>query len=435
MEGSEIVVVVGGGGREHSLARRLKGEAGVREVHAWPGNAGMAHDGIICHAAGDVMDFAGIGALALQVGAEMVVVGPEGPLVGGLVDYFKAAPELQGVTVVGPSKSGAQLEGSKTFAKAFMKRHGIPTARYQSFDASQAELAEAYISTLRAPYVIKADGLAAGKGVAICETLGDALATMHSYFEGRFAEASKRIVIEEYLAGTELSVFVVTDGRGGYVLLPEAKDYKRIGEGDTGPNTGGMGAVSPVPFADSRFMENVIQRIIEPTLKGLQSDCIDYQGFIFFGLIRLHDGGAPYVIEYNARMGDPETQVVMPRLDESLLEIFRAMSKGTLGQRKARCKPGACVTVTLAADGYPEKPRKGMGLTVSSKEVPSGGHIIYSGVSSGAEGVLQVSGGRVVSACGDGSDLAEAAARAYQTAGAVQFEGKYMRTDIARDVL
>lgn len=434
MKESGIVVVVGSGGREHAFARRFKGEAGVREVYAWPGNAGMAREGIICRGAGNVMDFAGIGALALEVGAEMVVVGPEGPLVGGIADYFNSEPKLRNIKVVGPTKKGALLEGSKTFAKNFMQRHGIPTARYQSFHASRAAAAQSFLATLRAPYVIKADGLAAGKGVAICESLREAQATLSSYFEGKFAEASQRVVIEEFLSGRELSVFVVTDGKGGYVLLPEAKDYKRIGEGDTGLNTGGMGAVSPVPFADGRFMDNVIKRIIEPTLSGLQSEAIDYQGFIFFGLIRLEDG-SPYVIEYNARMGDPETQAVLPRLDESLLEMLRAATRGTLGRRGAKCIPSPCVTVTLAAAGYPEKPQKGMEVTVRESEVPQGGHIIYSGVSSVAGSGLRVSGGRVVSACGAGSNLAEAAAVAYRTAGAVRFEGKYMRNDIARDVI
>lgn len=434
MKESGVIVVVGNGGREHSFARRFKGEAGVREVYAWPGNAGMELEGIICHGAGDVMDFAGIGAFALEVGAEMVVVGPEGPLVGGISDYFNSEPKLRDIKVVGPTKKGAQLEGSKTFAKDFMLRHGIPTARYKSFAASQAAAAQSFLASLHAPYVIKADGLAAGKGVAICETLHEAQSTLRSYFEGKFAEASQRVVIEEFLSGKELSVFIITDGKGGYVLLPEAKDYKRIGEGDTGLNTGGMGAVSPVPFADGRFMDKVIKRIITPTLNGLQSEAIDYRGFIFFGLIRLEDG-SPYVIEYNVRMGDPETQVVLPRLDESLLDILRASTRGTLGHRSAKCISSACVTVTLSAAGYPEKPQKGMEVMVHEREVPLGGHIIYSGVSSNASSGVRVNGGRVVSACGAGSNLAEAAATAYKTAEAVRFEGKYIRSDIAQDVI
>lgn len=434
MKESGIVVIVGSGGREHALARRLKGEEGVRAVHAWPGNAGMARDGIVCHSAGNAMDFAGLGKLALEIGAEMVIVGPEGPLVGGIADYFETSPSLRGITVVGPSKKGAQLEGSKAFAKAFMLRHGIPTARYQSFDASQADAAETFLATLPAPFVIKADGLAAGKGVAICETLREAKATLKSYFGGRFAEASKRVVIEEFLSGRELSVFVLTDGHGGYILLPEAKDYKRVGDGDTGPNTGGMGAVSPVPFADEQFMASVIARIVEPTLRGLQADAIEYRGFIFFGLIRLANGD-PYVIEYNARLGDPETQVVLPRLDESLLEMLRAMRNGTLGHREARCAPSACVTVTLAAEGYPEKPRMGMKIAVNLDDAPRDGHIIYSGVTAAPDGEELVSGGRVVSACGSGPSLHAAAACAYRTAAAVRFEGMYMRGDIAQDVI
>lgn len=434
MNNSGVVVVVGSGGREHALARRLRNEPAVTEVHAWPGNAGMAKDGIICHGAGSVMDFAGIGALALATKAEMVVVGPEGPLVEGIANYFAEDNGLRDVMLVGPSKEGARLEGSKSFAKAFMQRHGIPTARYESFDASQAEEALRFLRTMRAPYVIKADGLAAGKGVAICQTLGEAEEMLRSYFDGKFAEASSRVVIEEFLSGIEVSVFIVTDGEGNYVLLPEAKDYKRLGEGDKGPNTGGMGSVSPVPFADDSFMESVVTRIVKPTLDGLREENIDYKGFIFFGLIRLEDG-SPYVIEYNARMGDPETQAVLPRLDESLFEIFRAMRCGALGQRKAKCTHDACVSVTLAAAGYPEAPRKGMRIDVDDANVPANGHVIYSGVTSKEGGVLYVNGGRVISACGAGATIEAAAACAYRTAEAVNFDGKYMRRDVTQDVI
>lgn len=431
---SGVVIVVGSGGREHAIAQRLLGEAEVRAVHAWPGNLGMALDGVICHSSGDIMDFAGIGMLAKSVGAEMVIIGPEGPLVGGVADYFRNDFSLRSVALIGPSRQGAQLEGSKSFAKEFMQRHGIPTARYRSFDASQSVVAKAFLRELEAPYVIKADGLAAGKGVAISATLEEAESTLDSYFGGRFAEASSRVVIEEFLEGIELSVFVVTDGRGGYVLLPEAKDYKRIGENDTGLNTGGMGSVSPVKFADEAFMDRVVREVVRPTLVGLQKDYIDYKGFIFFGLMRLKSG-APYVIEYNARLGDPETQAVLPRLDESLMEILRLTAHGELECRTAKCVEASCVTVTLAAEGYPEGYRKGMRLSVDASAVPLGGSVVYAGVTAGPDGGLVTSGGRVASARGMGATLEEAAKCAYDTARAVHFAHQYMRNDITKDLL
>ena len=434
MRTGEIVIIVGGGGREHALGRRLKNELGVKEVHAWPGNAGMAEDGILCHTAASALDFEGIGRLATAIGAKMVIVGPEAPLVEGIADYFKGQESLRDVFVVGPTRVGAQLEGSKSFAKAFMLRHGIPTARYKSFEASQAGEAARFLADMHAPYVIKADGLAAGKGVAICATLEEAEATLRSFFGGKFAAASQRVVIEEFLEGKELSVFIVTDGRGGYVMLPEAKDYKRIGNGDTGANTGGMGSVSPVPFADDAFMRRVTLEVVEPTLAGLRADGIEYEGFLFFGLIRLRDG-SPYVIEYNARLGDPETQVVLPRLDESLLDILIAMKDKKLGQRSARCTGKACVSVTLAAAGYPEAPKKGMPITLDRALLPAESHVIYSGVASNGSGVLVANGGRVLSACGEGETILKAKENAYRAAEAVHFAEKYMRNDITLDVI
>lgn len=372
-------------------------------------------------------DFPAIEKFVADNAIDMIVVGNEDPLVAGIYDWFENNPVL----VIGPSKAGAALEGSKDFAKDFMTRHGIPTARYRSFDADNIEEGYKFLETLNPPYVLKADGLAAGKGVLIIDSLDEAKNSLKEMLDGMFGNASATVVIEEFLSGIECSVFVLTDGNGGYRVLPVAKDYKRIGEGDTGLNTGGMGAVSPVPFADAAFMGKVTDRIIEPTVKGLIEDGITYRGFIFLGLINV--GGEPMVIEYNVRMGDPETEVVMLRIASDLVELMKAAAEGNLGTLPLTTDPRAAVTVMMVSGGYPGSYPKGKVITGTDKVTDT--LLFHAGTAIDPEGRLITSGGRVIAASSYGDSISDALARSFKAVDTVDFDGKYFRRDIGRDLM
>ena len=422
------VLLLGSGGREHALAWKISQSSILDQLFIAPGNAGTRQFGKNIPLS--PIDFIAIKSFVLENNIDMVVVGPEEPLVLGIYDFFVGDAELYKIPVIGPSKYGAQLEGSKDFAKAFMNRHSIPTAKYATFTIENLEEGLTFLKNMKSPYVLKADGLAAGKGVLIIHDLDEAQAELKSMLQHeKFGEASKKVVIEQFLDGIELSVFIVTDGHS-FKLLPEAKDYKRIGEGDTGPNTGGMGAISPVPFADAAFMDKVHNRIIVPTVKGLKSEGIVYKGFVFFGLICVK--GDPYVIEYNCRMGDPETEVVIPRLKSDILDLFEGIASNTLSERDIQFIDKSAATVMMVAGGYPDVYEKGKQIYGLNSVVDS--LVFHAGTIADGPSVL-TSGGRVLAVTSYGKNIEVAIEKAYEAVSKISFEGAYYRKDLGQDVL
>ncbi len=422
------ILLLGSGGREAAIAWKLSQSPRTVKLYIAPGNGGTGRFGENVPGLSP-LDFDAVRDFVEKQAIDLLIVGNEDPLVAGIVDYFRAAGS--NLPIVGPETAGAALEGSKDFAKRFMERHGIPTARYRSFTADTLTDGYAFLETLTPPYVLKADGLAAGKGVLIIDNLEEARKALAEMLGGMFGKSSATVVIEEFLSGIECSVFVLTDGHGNYRILPVAKDYKRIGEGDTGLNTGGMGAVSPVVFADDEFMKKVEERIVRPTVDGLIADGIDYRGFIFLGLINV--GGEPMVIEYNVRMGDPETEVVMLRLDSDLVDLAEAAARGDLSGVEARIDPRAAVTVMAVSGGYPESYPKGKEITGELDPVDS--ILFHAGTKIDADGRLVTSGGRVIAVSSYGRDVADALARSYASLQGLKFDGMYFRRDIGRDLL
>lgn len=422
------ILLLGSGGREHAIAAAICRSPRLEKLYIAPGNAGTAALGENIDV--DPDNFGALKKIVLDKQIGMVVVGPELPLVHGIVDFFREDDVLAHLPIIGPSIAGANLEGSKDYAKAFMMRNNIPTAAYATFTRDNIEEGYRFIETLSAPYVLKADGLAAGKGVVILDNEAEAKAELARMLGGKFGSAGSRVVIEEYLSGIECSVFVATDGRN-YVILPEAKDYKRIGEGDTGLNTGGMGAVSPVPFADAEFMARVEERIVAPTVAGLAAEQIDYRGFIFVGLMNV--AGDPYVIEYNVRMGDPETEVVMPRIESDVIDLFEAMYMGTVDSYELRVSDKTAVTVMCVSAGYPESYQKGFKIEGLESACAEGSVLFHAGTAQKGDDVV-TSGGRVICATSLAPTMGEALAKSYETVGRLSYEGIYFRRDIGLDL-
>ncbi len=421
------ILIIGSGGREHAFAWKIRQSPKIDQIFIAPGNAGTSEIGTNVEIG--VTDFPSIRDLVLEKHIDMVLVGPEVPLVEGIHDFFLSDELLKDIPVIGPASQGAMLEGSKDFAKQFMIRHGIPTAAYFSVTKDNLEEGISFLRSLKAPYVLKADGLAAGKGVLIIDNLYEAEQSTREMLDGMFGQASETVVIEEFLSGIECSVFVITDGKD-YKILPVAKDYKRIGEGDTGLNTGGMGAISPVPFADEVFMTKVEERVIIPTVRGLQRDGIEYKGFIFFGLISVNS--EPFVIEYNVRMGDPETEAVILRIKSDLVDLFEGVAKGDLADRQIDIDPAFAATVMLVAGGYPGEYKKG---DVISDLVKTSGSIIFHAGTKFKGNEIVTNGGRVIAVSSKGKDIAEALELSYRNASLIKFNNKFFRRDLGFDLL
>ncbi|CEN51697.1 phosphoribosylamine--glycine ligase [Capnocytophaga canis] len=421
------ILILGSGGREHAFALKISQSKLCENLYVAPGNGGTHQ--VATNVSISPTDFQSVKKFVLDNQITMLVVGPEDPLVHGVYDFFKNDSDLQHVQVVGPSKEGAKLEGSKEFAKQFMQRHGIPTARYESFTKETVERGCQFLSTMQPPYVLKADGLAAGKGVLIINDLSQAQSELRNMLlNEKFGSASQKVVVEEFLDGIELSCFVLTDGKN-YKILPTAKDYKRIGENDQGLNTGGMGAVSPVPFADADFMQKIEERIVQPTIAGLKKDSIEYQGFVFIGLIKVK--GEPYVIEYNVRMGDPETEVVLPRIESDLVAVFQSLRSQTLDELTLQINPESATTVMMVSGGYPEDYEKGKIIT--GVENVSGSIVFHAGTARKGDDLV-TSGGRVLAVTSFGKDFKEALKKSYENIEKIHFDKMYFRKDIGFDL-